>query len=70
MPEFPLEAPTPLVDVIVAAGLLPSKSEARRKLAEGAIYLDGARASDPNLVLEPGEPVVLKVGKRKYARIR
>ena len=70
MPEFPLEAPMPLVDVIVAAGLLPSKSEARRKLAEGAIYLDGTRASDPNLLLEPGKPVVLKVGKRKYARIR
>ena len=70
MPEFPLEAPMSLVDVIVAAGLLPSKSEARRKLAEGAIYLDGTRASDPNLLLEPGKPVVLKVGKRKYARIR
>lgn len=70
MPEFPLAAPMPLVDVIVAAGLLPSKSEARRKLAEGAVYLDGTRATDPNLVLEPGKPVVLKVGKRKYARVR
>jgi tyrosyl-tRNA synthetase len=70
MPEFALKARRPLVDAIVAAGLLPSKSEARRKLAEGAVYLDGARVTDPNLQLEPGKPVVLKVGKRRYVRIR
>ena len=70
MAEFALGAAMPLVDVIVAAGLLPSRSEARRKLAEGAIYLDGARATDPNHQLEPGKPVVLKVGKRKYVRVR
>jgi tyrosyl-tRNA synthetase len=69
MPEFTLREPQVLVEVIVAAGLLPSKSEARRKLAEGAVYLDGVRVTDPNQELAPGGPVVLKVGKRKFCRV-
>lgn len=69
MPEYHVSGPAALVDVIVAAGLLPSKSEARRKIAEGAVYLDAGRVTDPGLVLEPGNPGVLKVGKRKFLRI-
>jgi tyrosyl-tRNA synthetase len=69
MPEYRLAARTSLVDVIVAAGLLPSKSEARRKVSEGAVYLDGARVADQNLVLESDKPVVLKIGKRRFCRI-
>jgi tyrosyl-tRNA synthetase len=70
MPELQLDGPAALVDVIVRAGLLPSKSEARRKIAEGAVYLDAERVADPGLTLEPGNPRVLKVGKRKFLRIR
>ena len=69
MPEYRLAARTSLVEIIVAAGLLGSRSEARRKVSEGAVYLDGARVADQNLVLEPGKPVVLKIGKRRFCRI-
>ncbi len=58
-----------IVEIVVGAGMLPSKSEARRKLAEGAITLDGERVSDPALVVKVSEPVVLKVGKRRFARL-
>lgn len=59
-----------IVDLIVQAGLLPSKSETRRKLQEGAVYLDGVRVSDPGLIVKPAvEPIVLKVGKRKFVRL-
>ncbi len=71
MPEFSIPGSgINIVDLIVQAGLLPSKSEARRKLQEGAVYLDGVRVNDPALVLKPaGEPVVLKVGKRRFVRL-
>jgi tyrosyl-tRNA synthetase len=59
-----------IVELIVQAGLLPSKSEARRKLQEGAVYLDGTRVTDATLIVPaPVKPVVLKVGKRRFVRL-
>ncbi|MGB9742722.1 MAG: tyrosine--tRNA ligase [candidate division WOR-3 bacterium] len=71
MPEFKVPAAgVKIVDLIIQAGLLPSKSEARRKLQEGAVYLDGTRVTDPELVITaPVKPVVLKVGKRRFVRL-
>jgi tyrosyl-tRNA synthetase len=71
MPEFKvgLEGAN-IVDIITSAGLLPSKSEARRKLAEGAVSLNSERVTDAALVVKVGaEPVVLKVGKRRFLRL-
>jgi tyrosyl-tRNA synthetase len=59
-----------VIELIAAAGLLPSRSEARRKLAEGAVQLDGQRISDPQLVLTVTDtPRILKVGKRRFLRL-
>ncbi|MCL6466074.1 MAG: tyrosine--tRNA ligase [candidate division WOR-3 bacterium] len=59
-----------IVELISLTGLLPSKSEARRKLQEGAVYLDGQRVADPNyLVKNTGNPMILKVGKRRFLRL-
>jgi len=59
-----------IVELISLTGLLPSKSEARRKLQEGAVYLDGQRVADPNyLVKNTGNPIILKVGKRRFLRL-
>ncbi|MFO7676259.1 MAG: tyrosine--tRNA ligase [bacterium] len=59
-----------IIELVAGAGLLPSKSEARRKLAEGAVYLGGERVGDPGLVVTVGaKPVVLKVGKRRFLRL-
>ncbi|MEO0051110.1 MAG: tyrosine--tRNA ligase [candidate division WOR-3 bacterium] len=71
MPEFRIpDAGINIVDLIVQTGLLPSKSEARRKLQEGAVYLDGVRVNDPALMLKPpAAPAVLKVGKRRFVRL-
>lgn len=71
MPEFKIPGSgIKIIDLIVQAGLLPSKSEARRKLQEGAVYLDGVRVSDGELMIHPGfQPAVLKVGKRRFVRL-
>ena len=46
-----------------------SNSQARRLIAQGAVELDGERATDPVATVEPKSGAVLKVGKRRYARI-
>lgn len=71
MPEFTVPAEgINIVELAVKSGLMPSKAEARRKLQEGAFYLGGERVSDPVLVVRvTGDPVVLKVGKRRFLRL-
>ncbi len=61
--------PIALVDALVATGLAASKGEARRKLAEGAVRIDGAVVSDANLPLAPAAPLRLTLGKKKHALV-
>ncbi len=58
-----------IVELLVGTGLLPSKSEARRKLAEGAVELGDERITDPATVVRVQEPVVLRAGKRRFLRL-
>jgi len=49
--------------------LAQSRSEARRKVAEGAVRIDGQKASDPQLQLAAGAAYTLQVGPRRFARV-
>jgi tyrosyl-tRNA synthetase len=51
-----------------ALGFAASNGEARRKIAEGAVRLNGVTISDPTfaIVLEEGEPLRLSLGKKKH----
>ncbi|MBN2464225.1 tyrosine--tRNA ligase [candidate division WOR-3 bacterium] len=70
MPEFQVPAEgTNIIDLVVAAGLLPSKTEARRKLVEGAFYLDNERLTDAGLLVRVTTPAVLRFGKRRFLRL-
>lgn len=62
----------PVVDVLMRTGLIPSKGEARRLLAQHAIQWDGEKLTDPNshVTFEQGRPYPVKIGKRKFAIIR
>lgn len=68
MPEFHLENGTNVLDAIVLCNFAPSKSEARRNIKQGGVSLDGEKVNDPNSTIAAGE-AVLKVGKRKFAKI-
>ncbi len=60
-----------LADVFVRAGLVSSRGEARRKAAEGALWLDGERVTDVNAMFEPGaSDRLLRFGKKRFRRIR
>jgi tyrosyl-tRNA synthetase len=58
-----------VVDVAVEAGLVESKSEMKRLITQGGVSISDERIKDINAKFEkPGE-YVLKVGKRKFAKI-
>jgi tyrosyl-tRNA synthetase len=57
-----------LVKVLVAAGMTPSSSEARRMIRQGAVDVDGHRIADVNARMPAGEHLV-RVGKRAFRRV-
>ncbi|MCR4434873.1 MAG: tyrosine--tRNA ligase [Clostridiales bacterium] len=63
-----------LLDLIVRANLTPSKSEARRAVQQGGIYLNDEKVSDVDLVV--GEKhvqegfIMLQKGKKNFCRIK
>lgn len=59
-----------LPNLLKAAGLAASTSEATRKIAEGAVRIDGERLSDRALVLHAGADLVLQVGSRRFTRVK
>jgi tyrosyl-tRNA synthetase len=65
----------PLVDAVVQAGLAKSKSEARRAIEQGGIYLNQERVQDVGRVLGPGDWVagrnlLLRKGKKEFGLLR
>ena len=64
-----------LVDAVVQAGLAKSKSDARRQIEQGGIYVNQQREQDAARTLEPrdwiaGRNVLLRKGKKDYAMLR
>ena len=64
-----------LVDAVVHAGLAKSKSEARRAIEQGGIYINQQRVKDPARKIEPpdwltGGNLLLRKGKKDYALLR
>jgi tyrosyl-tRNA synthetase len=60
-----------VTDIIVQVQFAPSKSEARRLVKHGGVSVDGEKITDPTHSIDPEElsDFVLKVGKRKFAKI-
>jgi tyrosyl-tRNA synthetase len=59
-----------LANALKESGLVASNSEATRKIAEGAVRVDGQKVSDRELRLAVGAEHILQVGPRRFARIR
>lgn len=62
----------PLIALLRDSGLAATGSEARRKIREGAVRIDGRKVSDEGEKLSvgaAGEERVLRLGRRKFARI-
>jgi tyrosyl-tRNA synthetase len=59
-----------VANLLKAAGLAASTSEANRKIEEGAVRIDGTRITDRGLTLKPGAEHVFQVGAKRFARVR
>jgi len=59
-----------LAAALKEAGLVASNSEANRKIAEGAVRVDGNKTTDRETRLAPGAEYILQLGPRKFARVQ
>ncbi|MBQ8207344.1 MAG: tyrosine--tRNA ligase [Clostridia bacterium] len=61
-----------ILTVLVKAGLVPSKSEARRAVEQGGVSVDGEKVSDIKKVYTPEEMkegIVVRRGKKSYKKV-
>ncbi len=58
-----------IADLIVHCNFAPSKSEAKRLIKGGGVYLDNETVTNENLVVNIDKELILKVGKRKFGKI-
>jgi len=56
-----------ITSILSEAGLVKSRSEAKRLLAQGAIEVDGERLSSSLVILKDGS--IIKVGKRGFLKV-
>ncbi|HEY8432214.1 MAG TPA: tyrosine--tRNA ligase [Sandaracinaceae bacterium] len=72
MPEVEIDAggaPLWIPKALAQAKLATSNSDGRRRIEQGAVYVDGERVSDPDAKLAPGKRYIVKAGKRAWAAI-
>ena len=61
-----------ILSVLVKAGLVPSKSEARRAVEQGGVSVDGEKVTDMKKVYTPadiGDGIVVRRGKKSYKKV-
>ncbi len=61
-----------ILQMLVAAGFCPTRSDARRNVEQGGVSLDGEKVTDVKKALtkdEIGDGVVLKKGKKNFKKI-
>ncbi len=54
-------------DLITASGIAPSKSEAKRLIAQGAVQVDGEKLTGNQIQVSNG--LVLRAGRRRFVRL-
>jgi len=70
MPEIPVGAEAVgILSLLVLAQLAPSNSEARRLVQQGAVRMNDERVLDPKASITPLDGMILKAGKRGFAKL-
>lgn len=58
-----------IIDLLVQSGLMNSRGEAKRKVREGAIDVDGEHVKDINHTVKLTKPIIIKAGKRAFLKV-
>ena len=70
IPELKINEPKiAICDLLVRAGLAPSKSEAKRLIEQGAVDIDGTVTKDWKKEIITGKAMIVRAGKRKFIKI-
>jgi tyrosyl-tRNA synthetase len=69
--KFPLDGPKSLVDLLIAVGAAPSKTQARTFIEQNSVSINGEKATDPAKVYGPSEAkfgkyLIIRRGKKNY----
>lgn len=70
MDEIILSKNCSIIDIIADNGMTRSKGEARRMMKQGAVRIDNEKVTDIDLVISKGNEMVIKVGKRRFLRVK
>lgn len=68
-----IEGKMDILAMLVASGLVTSRSEARRAVEQGGVTADGEKVTDIKAVFEKdqlaGDGIILKRGKKNFKRV-
>ena len=71
MPVIEISAePIAAAKLVVQCKLVETGGEAKRLIAGGGFTIDGEKIADANQMLTPKDGMILKAGKRKFAKIK
>lgn len=59
-----------VVDLLLQTGIVTSKSEARRLIAQGGVSIDNTVFKDPNVKVTFDKEKLLRAGKRRYLKVK
>lgn len=59
-----------IIDLLITSGLMGSRSEAKRKVREGAIDIDGKRVKDIGQIVKLTKPIIIRAGKHRFLKIK
>jgi len=66
LPTLRVDSEIGIVQALAALGFAASNGEARRKIAEGAVKVDGVVVIDPALIVSVGDTVRVSLGKKRH----
>lgn len=69
MPEYSFDEAIWIAKALLDCNMVPSTSQARRDIKQGAVKINQEKISDEQLQLASGE-YILQVGKRKFAKVK
>ncbi len=67
--EIKMAEPMGILDLLCAAGLFTSKSEARRNVEQGGIQIDSQKITDPKSEIAPADSIMVQKGKKVFLRV-
>lgn len=59
-----------VIEILTKSGLVPSRSEAKRLVTQGAVDVDGKTLADSQSPFRVKDGTIIRVGKRKFLKIR